>query len=137
MITKERYFEVLKEAIYYHKAQIEYFHTRDSFYDKYLNYEKLLQCDVFHVGLYLAYSERKNDIQPDFIEDILNNLVDREKDPNQKIIKAMMKEAVLNITSWEGNEFIIKINSVTPFSLRETIEDPEIKEYFFNKRLDK
>jgi hypothetical protein len=138
MITKEQYFDVLKEALYCLDARFKMGPIKKLNNKKYLNFEKITQFDIFHLGLYLVCSEGINVYRNNrhVTLGILNNIIDKETDPDKKIIKLMKKEAVLNMETNSVIEFIVKINSVTPFSLKETLEDPEIKKYFIEDRFN-
>jgi len=91
--------------------------------------EKRLAGDIFERGI----AHIPNGVDRNDIDKILLNLVNREKDPTEKLLKQIQREAVIGIDyELDLNTFRILLNSCTDLSLEEDPYDLD-DETFFKK----
>jgi flagellar motor component MotA len=84
-----------------------------------INEEKVLQRDIFELGM--CFVTRGSDEKT--IDEILTNIINHEKDDDEKLLKKIQKEAVLRI--WQGcsiSVMIFLLNSYVDFGFEEAME---------------
>jgi hypothetical protein len=131
MITKEQFLEILTIATKYSEIA-----RRCGLLalEDYKDSEKALQFDIFYLGLCFVVDGADSSL----IREILDEIINQELDPDIKLLKIIQRESILAIQEGLQIEFIIKVTSLTQFTLEDTLTIPEIKNLFINlkKTLD-
>ena len=80
--------------------------------------EKVNKRDIYEYGLSFVI----DGIDTEFIDKILSNIIDREKDDTVKTLKTIQKEAVLSIQRGDNTRILLAImNSYTDLPLNDAI----------------
>ena len=94
--------------------------------DEELDHEKIDERDIFEYGLRFVI----DGISREFVDMILSNIIDQEKDEQSKKLKTIQKEAVLIIQRGLNPSILLAaLNSLTGLSLK---EDTRLKDYYAN-----
>jgi len=107
---------------------------------EFIDQEKLKAGDIFEFGfqlgidMFLASDAEYINLSTEdteIIGRILFNLIEREKDPAEKLLKQIQREAVIGIFGHTSTEVLCEIlNSLTDRTLKEEKCNPYSKEYY-------
>jgi flagellar motor component MotA len=115
----KKYYDIAGRAMEFsEKARREGLLALEGKFDK----EKINDRDIFEYGIRFVI----DGTDQEFIDKILSNLINQEKDENMRTLKTIQKEAVLKIQ--EGinpRQLFALLNSYTDISLREDVLKPE------------
>jgi len=115
----KKYNDIVRRAMEFsEKARREGLLALEGKFDR----EKINDRDVFEYGIRFVI----DGTDQGFIDKLLSNIINQEKDENTRILKTIQKEAVLRIQSGENPRLLyLLLNSYTDISLRED----ELKAY--------
>jgi len=115
----KKYYDIVGRAMEFsEKARREGLLALEGKFDQ----KKINDRDIFEYGIRFVI----DGTDQQFIDKLLSNIVEQEKDENMRTLKTIQKEAVLMIQSGENPRLLYyMLNSYTDISLR----DDELKAY--------
>jgi len=115
----KKYYDIVRRAMEFsEKARREGLLALEEKFDK----EKIDDRDIFEYGIRFVI----DGTDQEFIDKLLSNIINQEKDENTRALKTIQKEAVLRIQEgMNRRQLYAMLNSYTDISLREDKLKPE------------
>ena len=113
---KERYYKIVERAMFFsEKGRREGLLALEEDIDE----EKFLQRDIFEFGMRLVVDGTDAEI----IRGLLENIIRREKNEDERTLKEMQLEALLSIQACDNPRILhIKLNTFVDFGFEEALK---------------